>query len=196
MDCDACNEAPRFEGVRRPATDGEASTNSAMFVVGVERLEVCRVGLTGVAATGLVLDGCEGKVAVASVIATSPLPTGTNGPSGLVSRVAVAVATESASVKLSAKSGSTTLLSAAGSGAEGRAPPFDDVIAASLDVGLLAYRDHFQQERGKRGETYQRADQMKLCGSGRGEALQKQKHELSVSEKPLWTKHGARIRGS
>ena len=111
MDCEACIEAPLLEGLRRRATDGDASAIGLDSAIGVELPEstiMCEMVLDGVAASFLDVEGCGG--AITSVAATFDEASGAVEPSGLVSRVAVAVATESASVNTSARSGSIATL--------------------------------------------------------------------------------------
>lgn len=122
MDCDACRDAPLLEGFRRRAADGEASTISPVIAaLGVERRASAAVGLDGVAARGTGAGDCAGTGASAGIWA---MLSRAREAAGLVSRVAVAVATDSASVSTSARSGSTTLLSAGAENSRGASPGF------------------------------------------------------------------------
>ena len=111
IDCEACSDAPLLDGLRRKLAEGESSLMSAAATAaGIELTVSSKVGLTGVAADWGDAEACAGTTDSAATCATA---SGARELLGLGSRVAVAVATDSASVRTSARSGSTALLSAA-----------------------------------------------------------------------------------
>lgn len=115
MDCDACKEAPRLDGVRRRAADGDASALSSVSADSVGGAACCGTTDEGAILADsdpVAVDGWAGSPI--SVAATWAPVSGTADASRLVSRVPVAVATESASVNTSAMSGSMALLSSEG----------------------------------------------------------------------------------
>ncbi len=139
MDCDACKEAPRLDGVRRRAADGDASALSSVPADSVGGAACCGTDDEGAilaVSDPIAVDGCAGSPI--SVAAPWAPVSGTADASRLVSRVAVAVATESASVNTSAMSGSMALLSVKGADS---ALPLDCWPAAAASSAVDSLRE-------------------------------------------------------